>query len=109
MTDSSLKEPNKEKLELFVLIHSEGVLTRIEAACAKEFDRLRNEYKDQIRKLSSSKRLFYSTIAPKPKLAEDCKYPESFQVRGTPPHGKEYKHAPFATDHHLYVNSAGKM
>jgi type III restriction enzyme len=108
-TDESLNEPNKAKLELFVLLHWEGVLSSLEAACTKEFDRIRNKYKDQIKKLPSSERLFYAIIAPKPKLAEDCVYPPSFFVKGAPLDSKKYKNAPFPAAKHLYANKEGQM
>jgi len=108
-TDQSLNEPNKAKLELFVLLHWEGVLSSLEAACTKEFDRIRNKYKEHIKKLPSSERLFYSVIAPKPKLAEDCVYPESFLVKGVPLEGKKYKNAPFVAPKHLYSDGKGGM
>jgi type III restriction enzyme len=103
-TDQLLSEPNKAKLELFVLLQWEGILRGLEAACVKEFDRIRNHYKEQIKKLPSSERLFYTVIAPKPKLAEDCVYPDSMLVKGAPLAKKKYKNPPFEAPKHLYIN-----
>ena len=108
-TDQLLSEPNKAKLELFVLLYWEGALASLEAACMKEFDRIRSLYKDRIKALPSSERLFYSVIAPKPKLAEDCAYPPLILAKGAPLEGKNYKVPPFTAPSHLYTNSKGEM
>jgi type III restriction enzyme len=107
-TDASLNEPLKAKIELFALLHIEGVLPSLEAVCVKEFDRIKKTYKHQINKLTSSERLFYATIAPDPKVASDCAYPGSLPMRGKPPEGREFKHKPFEAEGHLYVNTQGK-
>jgi type III restriction enzyme len=108
-TASNMADSIAVKLQLSVLIRSEGVLGRMESACAKEFDRLRSLYKEKIRSLPSSKRLFYTTIAPRPKMIEDSQYPSTIPSRGAPRAGKTFRNAPFAATGHLYVNDDGKV
>lgn len=59
------------------------------------------------RSKDAGERKYSDCVLGKPKLAEDCTYPDSMLVKGTPLAKKKYKNPPFEPPKHLYVNEKG--